>query len=144
MERTIDLIASELGLESSEVRLRNMIRADEMPYPMGIPYRDGEEIVYDGGDYPGALKNALDALGGVTAFRERQRAARPQGRYLGLGIGCYVEGTGVGPFESAIVRIDPSGKVLVSGGACPQGQARRISFAVARAQRAAGTPCTEW
>jgi carbon-monoxide dehydrogenase large subunit len=128
MERTIDLIASELGLEPSEVRLRNMIRADEMPYPMGIPYRDGEPIVYDGGDYPGALKNALDALGGVPEFRERQRAARPQGRYLGLGIGCYVEGTGVGPFESAIVRIDPSGKILVSGGACPQGQGMETIF----------------
>jgi aerobic carbon-monoxide dehydrogenase large subunit len=128
MERTIDLIATELGLEPSEVRLRNMIRADEMPYPMGIPYRDGEPIVYDGGDYPGALKNVLDALGGVPAFRERQRAARAQGRHLGLGIGCYVEGTGVGPFESAIVRIDPSGKVLVSGGACPQGQGMETIF----------------
>jgi aerobic carbon-monoxide dehydrogenase large subunit len=128
MERVIDLIAGELGLEPSEVRLRNMIRADEMPYPMGIPYRDGEPIVYDGGDYQGALQKALAAIGGVAAFRERQRAARQDGRYLGLGIGCYVEGTGVGPFESATVRIDPSGKILVSGGACPQGQGMETIF----------------
>ena len=129
MERAIDLVAGALGREPAEVRLRNMIRAEEMPYRMGIPYRDGEPIVYDGGDYPGALRKALAAIGGVAAFRERQRAARNEGRYLGLGIGCYVEGTGVGPFESATVRIDPSGKVLASCGACPQGQGMETIFA---------------
>ena len=56
------------------------------------------------------------------------RRAR-EGRYLGLGIGCYVEGTGVGPFESATVRIDPSGKIYVSSGACPQGQGMETIFA---------------
>jgi len=106
-----------------------MVQAEEMPYRVGIPYRDGEPIVYDGGDYPRALRQALAALGGVAAFRERQRAARADGRYLGLGIGCYVEGTGVGPFESAMVRIDPSGKIFVSGGACPQGQGMETIFA---------------
>jgi aerobic carbon-monoxide dehydrogenase large subunit len=129
MERTIDLVAGTLGLEPAEVRLRNMISADEMPYRVGIPYRDGEPIVYDGGDYPGALRKALNAIGGVAAFRERQQAARRDGRYLGLGLGCYVEGTGVGPFESATVRIDPSGKIYVSGGACPQGQGMETIFA---------------
>jgi carbon-monoxide dehydrogenase large subunit len=129
MERTIDLVAGTLGLEPAEVRLRNMIGADEMPYRVGIPYRDGEPIVYDGGDYPGALRRALNAVGGVAAFRERQQAARRDGRYLGLGLGCYVEGTGVGPFESAMVRIDPSGKIFVSAGACPQGQGMETIFA---------------
>jgi aerobic carbon-monoxide dehydrogenase large subunit len=129
MERVIDLVAGTLGIEPAEVRLRNMVRADEMPYRVGIPYRDGEPIVYDGGDYPGALQKALAAIGGLAAFRERQRAAREQGRYLGLGLGCYVEGTGVGPFESATVRIDPSGKIFVSSGACPQGQGMETIFA---------------
>jgi aerobic carbon-monoxide dehydrogenase large subunit len=129
MERIIDLVATSLGLEPAEVRLRNMIRADEMPYSAGIPYRDGEPIVYDSGDYPGALQQALDAVGGVDAFRRRQREARQQGEYLGLGIGFYVEGTGVGPFEGATVRIDPSGKVYVSSGACPQGQGMETIFA---------------
>jgi carbon-monoxide dehydrogenase large subunit len=128
MERTIDLVARTLGLESAEVRRRNMIRAEEMPYRVGIPYRDGEPIVYDSGDYPGALQEALDAVGGVAAFRRRQSEARCEGRYLGLGIGCYIEGTGVGPFESAFVRIDPSGKVYVSCGASPQGQGMETIF----------------
>jgi carbon-monoxide dehydrogenase large subunit len=129
MERMIDLVADALELEPAEVRLRNMIRAEEMPYPAGIPYRDGEPIVYDSGDYPAALRSVLDALGGLTAFRQRQETARRNGRYLGLGIGCYVEGTGVGPFESATVRIDPSGKVYVTSGACPQGQGMETIFA---------------
>src|SRR5438876_2259773 len=55
MERIVDLVPAELGLEGADVRLRNMVRADEMPYRVGIPYRDGEPIVYDGGDYPLAL-----------------------------------------------------------------------------------------
>jgi carbon-monoxide dehydrogenase large subunit len=129
MERTIDLVARTLGLEPDEVRRRNMIRAAEMPYRVGIPYRDGEPIVYDSGDYPGALQKALDAVGGVEAFRRRQSEARKAGRHLGLGIGCYIEGTGVGPFESAFVRIDPSGKIYVSSGACPQGQGMETIFA---------------
>ncbi|TMJ35993.1 MAG: xanthine dehydrogenase family protein molybdopterin-binding subunit, partial [Alphaproteobacteria bacterium] len=66
MERIVDLVAAELGLEPADIRLRNMIRADEMPYRVGIPYRDGEPIVYDGGDYPRALRQALAALGGVA------------------------------------------------------------------------------
>ena len=129
MERTIDLIARTLGLEPAEVRRRNMIAASEMPYPAGMLYRDGEPIVYDSGDYPAALEKALDAVGGVDAFRRRQAAAHAEGRYLGLGIGCYIEGTGVGPFESAFVRIDPSGQIYVSGGAAPQGQGMETIFA---------------
>ena len=129
MERSIDLIARALSLEPAEVRRRNMIRADEMPYSAGLLYRDGEPIVYDSGDYPGALEKALDAVGGVAAFRICQATARREGRYLGLGIGCYIEGTGVGPFEGAVVRIDPSGKIYASSGACPQGQGMETIFA---------------
>jgi len=128
MERTIDLVARALGQEPADVRRRNMISAEEMPYRVGIPYRDGEPIVYDSGDYPGALAKALDAVGGIAAFRRRQTEARQQNRYLGLGIGCYTEGTGVGPFESAFVRIDPSGKIYVTSGACPQGQGMETIF----------------
>jgi aerobic carbon-monoxide dehydrogenase large subunit len=129
MERTMDLIAGTLGLEPAEVRRRNMIRPEEMPHPMGIPYRDGEAVIYDSGDFPGGLENALAAIGGLAAFRARQRDARAQGRHLGLGIACYVEGTGVGPFESATVRIEPMGKVYVASGACPQGQGMETIFA---------------
>jgi carbon-monoxide dehydrogenase large subunit len=129
MERLIDLIAHQLRLEPAEVRRRNMVTPAEMPYRTGILYRDGEPIVFDGGDYPGALDKALEALGGLSAFRERQRAARQQGRYVGLGIGCYNEGTGVGPFEGATVRIETTGKIYVASGACPQGQGMETIFA---------------
>ena len=74
-------------------------------------------------------RRSLASLGGLEAFRKRQADAREQGRYLGIGIGCYTEGTGVGPFEGATVRIDPSGKLYVSGGACPQGQGMETIFA---------------
>jgi carbon-monoxide dehydrogenase large subunit len=99
-----------------------------MPYAVGIPYRDGEPIVYDSGDYPAALDKALEAIGGVDAFRARQKEARSHGRYLGLGLGCYTEGTGVGSFEGATVRIEPSGKVHISSGACPHGQGMETVF----------------
>ena len=129
MERTIDLIAGTLGLEPAEVRRRNMIRPQDMPCPMGLPYRDGEPIVYDGGDFPGSVEKVLAAVGGLPAFREREREARSRGRYLGLGLASYVEGMGVGPFESAIVRIEPTGAVFVTSGACPQGQGMETIFA---------------
>ena len=140
MERAMDLVAVELGLEPADVRLKNMIGPDEMPYKAGIPYRDGEPIIYDSGDYPAALRSAIEAIGGVASFRGRQRAAREKGRYLGLGIGCYVEGTGVGPFESAVVRIDPSGKLYVSSGACPQGQGMETIFSQVMADTWAVNP----
>src|SRR5437588_1339075 len=129
MERSIDLVAQTLGLEPAELRRRNMIRADEMPYAAGMIYRDGEPIVYDSGDYPGALDKAPAAVGGVEVVRRRQAGARRDGRHLGLGIGCYIEGTGVGPFEGAVIRIDPTGKIYASSGACPQGQGMETIFA---------------
>ena len=134
MERVLDIVAASLGLEPDAVRFRNMIQPEQMPYDVGLPYRDGQPIVYDSGDYPKALRRALDELGGVEAFRVRQREARREGRYLGLGIGCYTEGTGVGPFEGARVELDLSGKLIVSVGACPQGQGHETVFAQVAAQ----------
>ena len=125
----MDLIAQTLGIEPTEVRRRNMIHPKEMPCAMGLPYRDGEPIVYDSGDFPGAMDKALQAIGGLPAFRDRQREARRLGRYLGLGVASYVEGTGVGPFESAIVRIEPTGSIYVTSGACSQGQGMETIFA---------------
>ncbi|MFM9884420.1 MAG: xanthine dehydrogenase family protein molybdopterin-binding subunit [Burkholderiales bacterium] len=129
MERMMDLVARAVGIEPAEVRRRNLIGPHEMPYPMGLPYRDGEPIVYDSGDYPRALEQALAALGGLDAFRIRQRAARVAGKHLGIGVAMYTEGTGVGPFEGATLRIDPSGKIYLSSGSCPQGQGMETIFA---------------
>jgi len=129
MERLMDLIARSLGLDPVAVRLANMIGPEEMPYDVGLPYRDGVPVIYDGGDYPAALRQAVDALGGLAAIRHEQKEAWRQGRCIGLGIGCYVEGTGAGPFEGATVRIDPSGTVYVATGACAQGQGHETVFA---------------
>jgi carbon-monoxide dehydrogenase large subunit len=129
MERLVDLIARDVGREPAEVRLRNMVTAQDMPYAVGIPYRDGVPIVYDSGDYPRAFERALEALGGLDAFRRRQREARERGRYLGLGFGCYTEGTGAGPFEGATVRVDGSGMIHVASGACPMGNGQETIYA---------------
>jgi aerobic carbon-monoxide dehydrogenase large subunit len=129
MERLIDLVATELSLEPATVRLRNMVTPGQMPYSVGIRYRDGVPIVYDGGDYPRLMQLAIDALGGLAAFRIKQASARKQGRLLGVGFSCYVEGTGAGPFEGAMVRIEPSGSIVVATGACSQGQGHETVFA---------------
>ncbi|MEM7250834.1 MAG: xanthine dehydrogenase family protein molybdopterin-binding subunit [Pseudomonadota bacterium] len=134
MERVLEVVAATLDLDPVEVRLRNMIRPEQMPFSVGLPYRDGEPIVYDSGDYPRALRTAVEALGGIEAFRREQSLARRQGRFIGLGVGCYTEGTGVGPFEGARVRLDRSGKLIVSVGACPQGQGHETVYAQVAAQ----------
>jgi carbon-monoxide dehydrogenase large subunit len=134
MERVMDIVAATLKLEPDVVRFRNMVGPQQMPYSVGLPYRDGQPIVYDSGDYPEALRRALHEIGGVETFRQRQRKAKQSGRYLGLGIACYTEGTGVGPFEGARVELDRSGQLIVSVGACPQGQGHETVFAQVAAQ----------
>ena len=128
MERMIALIARELGLEPSEVRRRNFIQPDEFPWDVGLTFQDGGPTRYDSGDYPAGLAMALEMVG-AGEFRRRQAEARRAGRYLGLGLGCYVEGTGIGPYEGAHVRIEPSGKVLVATGLTTQGQGHGTTFA---------------
>src|SRR5262249_45426367 len=83
-----------------------------------------------GGDFPGGLDKVLAAVGGLPAFRKRQQEARAHGRYLGLGLASYGEGTGVGPFESATGRIEPTRGVFVTSGACPHGQGMTTVFAI--------------
>ena len=140
MERLIDLIADQLDLEPSEVRFLNMVTPEEIPYDAGILYRDGSKVVYDSGDFPGALREALSAIGGLEAFRSRQKEAWRQNRYLGLGLGCYLEGTGVGSFEGAAIRVDPSGQIHVATGACPHGQGHETVFAQVTADLWGVTP----
>jgi CO/xanthine dehydrogenase Mo-binding subunit len=134
IERALDLIARELGLDPAEVRLRNFVQPDAFPYRVGVKDRDGTEITYDSGNYPAGLQRALDLIG-IEPFRERQALARREGRYLGLGIGCYVEPGGRGPFEGATVRVQPSGEVLVLTGAASQGQSHETTLAQVCAER---------
>src|SRR5205807_8601503 len=108
MERVIGRVARELGLEAVEVRRRNFIQPHEFPWDVGLTFQDGGPTRYDSGDYPRGLEMALVGIG-FGNFRAWQPAARANGRYVGLGIARYVEGTGIGPYVGAHVRVDPSG-----------------------------------
>jgi len=128
MERLMDRIARELGIDRVEVRRRNLIPADAMPYDTQIKTRDGAIMTYDSGDYPAALDAALKQAD-FQGFATRRDDARAEGRYVGIGVANYVEGTGRGPFESAVVRIKPSGKIVVYTGATDQGQGLKTALA---------------
>ena len=128
LERLMDIAARELGLDPVELRRRNLIRAAEMPYQRDLPYRDGMPIVHDSGDYPALLETALTRVG-YAAFRARQRAAREQGRRLGIGIAAYNEATGIGPHEGAHVEVGAAGGVTVTVGAPSQGQGHETTLA---------------
>lgn len=128
MDRLIGLVANELGLDPIEVRRRNLIRPEQMPYAMGMPYRDGVDIVYDRADFPDQLDKALE-LFGADAFRREQEEARARGRRLGLGVSSYVEGSGYGPHEGAVIRVDATGHVTVHTGARPHGQGLETTLA---------------
>jgi carbon-monoxide dehydrogenase large subunit len=139
MERLMDRVARELKLDRAEVRRRNFIQPEQMPYKVGIIFRDGRPVTYDSGDYPTCQQKALDAAG-YDGFRARQEAARKEGRYIGLGIGNAVEATGLGPYESATVRVSTSGKITVYTGATPQGQSHKTTLAQIAADHFGCTP----
>ncbi len=128
MERLMDAAARATGLDRAEIRRRNTIPAERMPYAVGLTFRDGRPLTYDSGDYPQCLEKALQAAD-YAGFAARQAEARAAGRYLGIGIASVVEGTGLGPFEGATVRIGPSGKVTLITGAAAQGQGHVTTFA---------------
>ena len=94
---------------------------------VGLLFRDGQPLVYAGGDFPASQRRAV-MLADMSGFRARQAAARGEGRYIGIGLANYVEGTGLGPFEGVSVRVLPNGKVAVATGATSQGQGTRTSL----------------
>ena len=128
MERMMDRVARELKLDRAEVRRRNFIRPEQMPYKVGIVFRDGRLVTYDSGDYPSCMERAL-THSGYAEFRERQAHARARGRYIGIGIASAVEATGLGPYEGATVRVSTTGKITVYTGATPQGQSHKTTLA---------------
>jgi carbon-monoxide dehydrogenase large subunit len=133
MERTMDAIADELGLDRAEVRSRNFILPADMPYDHGLLFQDGRPLKYDSGDFPASL-DKLKALVGWDDFAQYRDRARAEGRSVGIGIGCYVEGTGVGPYEGGHVQVETSGRVNVSTGLTSQGQGHETAFAQVVAQ----------
>ena len=128
MERAMDAIAAHLGLDRAEVRSRNFIQPDEMPYDHGLMFQDGRPLKYDSGDFPASLAK-LKALVGWDDFAAYREQAEREGRRVGLGIGCYVEGTGVGPYEGGHVHVETSGRVNVATGLTTQGQGHQTMLA---------------
>jgi carbon-monoxide dehydrogenase large subunit len=127
LERTIDTAARQLGLDPAEIRRRNFIRPDEFPWQTGLGTAQ-VPVTYDSGEYEAGLDRAL-ALADYPGWREKQAAARAEGRYLGIGLASYVLLGGLGPYESAEVRIDPSGEVVVVTGVHAHGQGTDTALA---------------
>ncbi len=121
IERAMDLLADEAGLDPAEVRRINFIP----PFDHSYTTATGEQ--YDTGDYDKALTKALE-VSGYEELRRQQAEGRKEGRYLGIGLASYVEICGFGPFESATVRVEPSGDVTVYTGISPHGQGQETTF----------------
>jgi carbon-monoxide dehydrogenase large subunit len=124
MERMMDRLARQLGLDPADVRRRNLIQPDQMPYDTGFKRMGTRPVVYDGGDYPQLLEQALQAAGYDDA-RRRQTA----GERIGVGVACCVESAGIQQPEPATIRIRPDGQVLAYLGSTPGGQGHRTTFA---------------
>jgi carbon-monoxide dehydrogenase large subunit len=121
IERVVDAIARELGLERHVVRRRNFVRPDQLPYVVDIMASDGRKVTYDSGDYLAALDRALE-VADVDGFEQRKSRSADAGRLRGFGIASYVEDTGLGPYEGVRVEVLTNGEVLIETGASSQGQ----------------------
>lgn len=133
LERAIDAIAGELGLDRGEVRSRNFIPVDRFPYQLEIRASDGNPLTYDGGDYEQGLRAAM-AAADLDGFEERKAASAEDGRLRGYGIASYVEDTGLGPYDGARIEILASGEVILETGVSSQGQGHGTVFAQICAQ----------
>ena len=135
LERLVDLYSRKIGQDPVEVRRRNLIAKDRFPYTTATG------LTYDSGDYAGALDKALGIID-YPAFRAEQDRARRNGRYLGIGVTTYCEICGLGPsqvagavgfggglYDSAVVRVYPTGVVRVYIGGKPHGQGEETTFA---------------
>ena len=130
VERMVDCVAAELGMDPLEVRRKNFIATD------AFPYETGTGLAYDSGNYTIALDKALKTAD-YEGLRKKQTELREQGRYLGIGLSTYAEICGMGPsaampaggWESGTVRVDPTGKVTVLTGIKPHGQGQETTFA---------------
>ena len=146
IERLVQTAAYELGIDPAEFRFRNFIQPEQFPYetPTGF--------LYDSGDYPTALRTALDAVG-YEELRAEQARAREEGRLLGIGIAHFTEAVGAGPskqydilglkmIDSAELRVHPTGKAILKIGVKTQGQGHETTFAQIVAEQL-GIPATD-
>jgi carbon-monoxide dehydrogenase large subunit len=130
IERMVDILAAELKMDPAEIRLKNFVGNDEFPFPTATG------LMYDSGNYAAPLKEALSQVS-YTDLRKQQAEARAAGKLMGIGISAYGEICAMGPsaalpaggWESATVKIEPTGKVTVMTGASPHGQGEETTFA---------------
>ena len=130
IERAVDQLADDLGMDRMEIRRINLISDDEFPYERdGLIFADGLKVIQDSGQYLKALEMVRTEIGWDN-FEAKQKIAQSEGRYLGIGLGFYVEGTGLGPYEGGHIKIHPiTGKVYVNTGLTGQGQGHETVFA---------------
>jgi aerobic carbon-monoxide dehydrogenase large subunit len=126
-ERVVDMAARALGLDPAEIRRRNFVPPEAMPYDLGTTTH-GSGVVYDSGDYPRLFGRALDRIG-YEALGAAQAEARRAGRHVGIGLAYVVEKSGLGPWESARVLVDATGRVVVHTGIPSVGQGVETVFA---------------
>ena len=133
IERLVDVAAHELGLDPAEFRVQNFIKPDQFPYESATGF------VYDSGDYEKALRLALEKLG-YEDLRKEQAEAREQGKLIGIGLASFTEVVGAGHgkeydiaglrmFDSAELRVHPTGKAILKLGVKAQGQGHETTFA---------------
>ncbi len=130
VERAMDLVARELGKDPVEIRKINFIKPEQ------FPYKSSAGAVYDTGDYVPALEKAMQIIG-YEQLRAEQAQKRTEGKLMGIGISSYIEICGFGPkgtapvglYESARMRVEQSGTVMVYTGASPHGQGEETTFA---------------
>ncbi|MBI3326455.1 MAG: xanthine dehydrogenase family protein molybdopterin-binding subunit [Nitrospinae bacterium] len=126
-ERMLDMVAVDLKIDPVELRLKNLIRPSEMPYTVGQTRPDGPPTVFDSGDYPSALKRALDQIGyeGLKPLQGTYEG----GTYHGIGIGSFVKNTGLGPFEGARIVVKGANNIAVYLGIATLGQGHETTMA---------------
>ena len=129
IERLLDIAARELGLDRAEIRRRNLIAHDAFPVKQEVMFQDFAELTYDSGNYDPILKRTLELIGYENFIAEEQPALRAAGRRVGLGLVCYIEGTGIGPYEGARVQVQANGRIAVATGIGSQGQGHFTVFA---------------
>src|SRR5260370_14400135 len=112
MVRLVDSLAHEPNLDRAELRARNLMPPEKMPYKKPLKTRAGANVQYDSGDYPACQADVLAAADWAD-FRHRQGEARAHGRHIGMGLSHGLKGTRRGPFQSGVVRVSPTGRVRV-------------------------------
>jgi carbon-monoxide dehydrogenase large subunit len=128
MERMLDAAAAKLRIDPVEIRRRNLLQPEDFPYDTGLKDVDNTQVLYDSGNYPKCLQGVLDLIG-HSSFVEEKRNAAASGRMLGIGVSCFIEMTGRGPYESALVRVDPGGRIVLTTGLSSQGQSHETTLA---------------